>query len=53
MPSGTPRTPWQTQALPMPQPEELFEQQDGFHHRTLAKGSKVSKIGRIDFRHQG
>jgi hypothetical protein len=29
----------------MPQPEELFEQQDGFHHRTLAKGSKVSKMG--------
>jgi hypothetical protein len=24
-----------------------------FHHRTAAKGSKVSKMGRIDFRHQG
>src|SRR5271169_20983 len=27
-PNGTPRTPWQTQAFPMPRREELFEQHE-------------------------
>jgi hypothetical protein len=29
--------------------EQLFEQQDGFHYRTVAMESKVSRVGMFDY----
>jgi hypothetical protein len=52
-PNGTPRTPWQNPGIPNAPLEELFEQQERTPPQNSAMGSEISKMERIDFRHQG
>jgi len=50
-PNGTP--PWQNPGIPNAPLEELFEQQERTPPQNSAMGSEISKMERIDFRHQG